>query len=76
MSGGGREGYSDQEGDLDDLKADLVSEAESAHTSPVSRSSSTFSSPRLEQTRDSVRALAGLFGSAAMTPSVPSSSGF
>ena len=76
MSGGGREGYSDQEGDLDDLKADLVSEAESAHTSPVSRSSSTFSSPSLEQTRDSVRALAGLFGSAAMAPSTQSSSEF
>ena len=54
MSGGGREGYSNQESDLDDLKVKLVSEAESAHTSPVSRSSSTFSSPSLERTRDSV----------------------
>ena len=75
MSGGGREGYSDQELDLDDLKADLVSEAESTHSSSVSRSSSTFTSPSLERSRDSVRALAELFGSAAMTPSVQPSGG-
>ena len=74
MSRGGRDGYSSSE-DLDELKAELTSEASSEYSSPDSRNS-TFSSPSLEDSsRVSVRALAGIFTSTDMPGSDDPSSG-